>query len=992
MKVSSLVVKAAARAFRDRPDLLGVRISPLTLSATEASALADAAARELDKAYVVVSAPGIELLDRDRLFVAPDERAAERATTWRNRVNVSVGEHLLYVSAEEHNKAGGLQDCLVELSDADLANELLDSCEKPLSGLSHVLRESNLVGRVGLPELSTFVQMASRAVQTDKKPWPAIGECLPVIGLIKDTALTAANAAQRLSTNLDIVSRAGAGARRGSSGPRGEMERHIREGLRDGQSILQDLDLADARFVPKTTAPKGQQAKSIPKRKIKAKVVAPGVDQPPPEPLQVRGTEAPESGPSPPAKRRARGWPTVNALPSGLTRLLAELISAGAPLHIRVRGPARSLLSTLPGGVNIVPVPHDWPTDFRPVLGELQSCRERLLRTIDEDSERTATLLVRAPNALLGNGEVRAAATEYVSAAVAVYVATREAGDELAMRAALELDTVAISDERGDALRLLGPLHPLYLAQALAFATASGERDPLVTRLLERVTAEPAAPAVWPSEKGLELRLATPVHGLVVYDREPGAVTAASLHPLGYRLLRRFLGLHPHARFGVKVVVIGPDPSLFVEGMAEAARDAGDDARVRVMCEHAVSLEFNRPAAELAASGRLSVEAIPREWRAICELRPHMVVRLAPPDPGPGDDEPGSSADAAPAHGLLQTEFALNDRGLKARTVLDGVPALQEVEALNCALRGRRPQGAFAHELRVSSLASVIPTEGASPMTWHVAVGPRLGRRPPPDHRLLIHELVEGGATCAVITRDIKPAARAVLDGLVSCGLLEGIPSRGIVTSLTSRLAAASGGGLLSLEHSVGEHLIAAGLLSLELQKRADRSEVIIARAEGTNYRVLTDEPGESDPLGALAISVSPTGDGLALTIGYATLAKDVDLHLQRGRLAGKPIDRLRRVLQIVRLANERTGVASSAAREVLAWLLWGAAAADAHRREVIAALSAWGRGAPATRSVVILAPSTVAASLVRSAKLDDVSVDLKPISSDLFNRLILAT
>jgi hypothetical protein len=147
-------------------------------------------------------------------------------------------------------------------------------------------------------------------------------------------------------------------------------------------------------------------------------------------------------------------------------------------------------------------------------------------------------------------------------------------------------------------------------------------------------------------------------------------------------------------------------------------------------------------------------------------------------------------------------------RGLRVRTAFGGIATLEAVEALHAAARGRRPRGEFLMEAHALSLGAALPS-GATASTWQVVVGARLGRRPPPEFHLLAFEALEG-ANCAVVSRDVRPAGRAVAEGLRRLGIQEERPRA--LNALATHLAQAHAGGLFSLEHAHDQR-IAAGVL-----------------------------------------------------------------------------------------------------------------------------------------------------------------------------------
>jgi hypothetical protein len=256
------------------------------------------------------------------------------------------------------------------------------------------------------------------------------------------------------------------------------------------------------------------------------------------------------------------------------------------------------------------------------------------------------------------------------------------------------------------------------------------------------------------------------------------------------------------------------------------------------------------------------------------------------------------------------------------------------------------------------------------------------------EYRTLVYEPVDQGTVCAIVAKDVRPAARAVAEGLVRAGLTESNESLRTVVALTSRLAVGSGGGIVSLEHT-GDRLIAAGLLGLELQRRGAN---VIARPEGPQYEALVGTTVSAELTGALAVGLTLSGDTLAVTLGYATLDKDADVRLQKTTLLGEAAEPLRRVIGMFRLATEPRA-AGIAAREILAWILWPAIATQNEQSARLGeALKRWRSGASPVLSALVLAPPAIAAVCSRGADIDGVTTAFVAINSDLFNRLVLVS
>src|SRR5207249_1963178 len=154
-----------------------------------------------------------------------------------------------------------------------------------------------------------------------------------------------------------------------------------------------------------------------------------------------------------------------------------------------------------------------------------------------------------------------------------------------------------------------------------------------------------------------------------------------------------YLALCPYARLGVRVVILG-DASHLVEGLARAV--LADNDAVQLEVATASPVVMRGAGDELIVRRQLALRAVPT---SVAELRPHLLVRLSPPVGRPEDEEPPDSVALEGSRaGLLRTTFEIGDHGLRARTAVGGVPALEAVEALHAAARGRRPRGEFIIE------------------------------------------------------------------------------------------------------------------------------------------------------------------------------------------------------------------------------------------------------------------------------------------------------
>ncbi|MCK6514248.1 hypothetical protein L6R46_04230, partial [Myxococcota bacterium] len=214
MRYVELICEAAHAAHLNQPGL-GVRLSPTSLTAQEARELAAVAPSLLGaEVYVAVAAPGAAPLEEDRVCVAPGERAAERATEWRNLLGPA--EWLLYVSAERLGRAGGLHDTLRALPSRALNEAFARSSRNRLpEALIAALREVDLLFTAQARALCAYEEAVGEAPEASR--WAVAGERLPILGLAADSGL-AHDPVERLRGNLAWVQGAsGADPRRASS-------------------------------------------------------------------------------------------------------------------------------------------------------------------------------------------------------------------------------------------------------------------------------------------------------------------------------------------------------------------------------------------------------------------------------------------------------------------------------------------------------------------------------------------------------------------------------------------------------------------------------------------------------------------------------------------------------------------------------------------------------------------------------------------------------
>lgn len=989
MNLAALIIETYKTRLADDPRRLGFRLSPIAISKADALELAAAADSLDDGLHLVVSAPDLPVVRRARVFMAPDERAAEQATAWRNSVRPAVGQHLLYVSAEEHDKASGLADVLAEIRDEDLAHTFATLSEYRDSGLpqglGQVLGDSGILDRVAAGTLCDFARAVRRDVEKAggraKEVWEAVGQNLPIVSLAKDTGLRRANAKERLFENQRLVTRAAAAERRrhDSASPTADIESTLRQSLAGGSPqqrsrALREIDLGDIRT---------PQLKRKPKTRTSERGATAARRRRSPDGREEEVSVTPSSTP-------------VQPLGPGLAAILGEVFSSdGSPLEWAVRAEPRQCLAQLPGGAQFSVTAVSPAAELVEPMSRWRSARTHFIASLLEQHGADAVaLLVRSPERALSRSALIHAASAFVDASTDLFRAAHPLGlSEAQLSVLLSLDTVTLRDPFGPALIVIGPLHSLWLYQALLTAGAlreAGKSDLLAHSLLRRALETPAAPPVWPTVDGPSLHLGRAESNLPVYQRNPDSVAPSTLKDVGKSLLTRHLEIAPHAHLGMRVAVVDGDASELVAGMAEVLLDDKRTPRLRRL-EVATSKSptLSQTTADAQASGNLLLTSLPLSEDAIFATKPHIVIRFAPAVPGPDNAVPGTpSATADAGGGLLRTQFSVDAHGLQARTSLAGHPALEALEEVHARARRRTPRKEFVTEARAVSLASVLPVEGSPATTWHVALGARLGGQAPPEHRLLVHEAIDASSSCAIATREVRPAARAIADGLKDLGISEDRPK--VLVKIANRLAGGSSAGLLALRRD-GVQLIAAGVLALELQRRlSEIGPTVVARVDGAYYTTIVGEPPERDSSASFALAMTAEDDGVRLTIGYASLNRVADIRTERKALLGRDGKRISRVIEACRRVSDDDAI-GGAAREALSWFLWPAVASQGLTdARLVAGLHAWAGGSPVTSTALCILPAGVLAGRERSVSIGPVPVSFQAFDHDLVNRLVL--
>lgn len=1032
MNIGTLIAIAAKAAFEENELRLGVRLSPVTLTADElAAALQELRSRLGPRVYLVGSAPNAVAAELDpRAFVAPDQRAAERATLWRNRVRVADKERLVYVSVESHAKASGLRDCLEPLREQELRDAFRRWAESPRSGLPNGLAEalvqSELIGQVRVASLCEYASRVAGVAAGVKgaAAWQAASESLPLLNLVTDSKLGKADTADRLRANHAMVRmvETGEGRRRSASGPLAQVEEALQRALarspRDGRrGALAAVDLGAVKTShlakgkvnkAKPTAAEAKPTKGEPKAAKRKEPSPPAEPAPveegamanvaPDSPIErVLGGESdlglvspgsPEDAPSPsPRAVRLAGPP----LPKGLAALLTKLLEGdGDPVEVIAVVADRSHLQQLATTLS----PESRVTGrVRARLSERHaawsSARRRLIEGVREvaGAASAAEVFTRGLAALLRLPALDEPLASFVASAVALYEAAGEV-DERTMREVLSLDTLAIRASAGEvALRVIGPLHLLTIGQALVARRALDDAKALpenARRLIARaLETAPAAPGVFPEETG-EMPLARGVGGLLVYERTPELVSAADAAAAGRTVVRRYLELCPHALLGLRVAVTGEgDLTPLVEGVAAAVLEAQPrPVSVEVLCARTPNWVDRSALARALAEEVLSLGALdPQAAQAA-----HVTLRFAASQLRPEDDEaaaPAVKTFSPPGPGC--TTFDLRAHGLRVRTSVAGAPELEAVESLVARSVGHLPQGAFVTDVAGRSLrpeCEGMLADGG----WLAIVGQSLGRRPPTPWFLLAHEGFGARATCAVVARDVRPAARSLEEGLSALGVRDMRPRALLL--LAERLASAGRSSLVPLSRSA-ESLVVDGLLALELRRSLGADgDVLLAPITGAVYETLVG-PGAGGA-DSLMLCAARSGDGLRVVVGYATAGTASDFGVGKTQFVGVGAKSLGRVLDAIQLAGAGARPDASAAREALSWALWGAVTSDdaAHGpwREV---LNGWRGGFDSAEGLLLIPPRGEFIK-ERVGKVGRARVVARPLALERLNALLL--
>jgi hypothetical protein len=980
---------------------IGVRASPIAIEASDAEQLI-AASRSIlgPSAFVAIACPGVTPIEEERLCLAAGERAAERATFWRNHIDTEAGERILYVSARRLGRAGGLQDTLFDLSERQLREGFVEWCGDPASGcpteLAAALRASHVAERADSRALARF----AAAVFAAEDPLAAAGLELPLLSLARDSSF-ADDPKGRLAANVRWVRAASAGESRSASKlserakrvkselaelalsstvdltaafasvdlgplssaelesdvpkPRARKKAKLPKALaaaasaptdeaparaEDGAGAPQEpglepepssdepaedpegaaprsLDTAAPESAPAPTAKPAsgptrrptrdvESAPELPLRERPARASSPPPRQEPrprrpspgpmapaaeiaPEPSAPREEEtaqapaevsprgervgeraparkrptAPPEGPTavveaavrpdkrpPPAPAAPAPWTAdIHAaelgrpapLPEGVRALLLRSLQDG-PRELRwiVRGedPSRVFVK-LPRGLGEPVAARAAPAELRTQLDAWTNARAGLLESLG-GAERAVDSVSLFPYTALGAADVAERARGACQAAEDLLANASKLGAD-ALRWALDLDTVTVASVVGRASVALSPLHPLVLSQhlqKLPEAAAAARADgPLRTVLAARLERALHAPSAWPGDGETVLVPSSPATGVIGFGSSRRILTWDDVGSVSAAVVSRLLEITPHAALGLRIAIDAEDPDAAVEGVASAVQAAGLSGRVWLhVGKHVIASEL---LSSLISEGRMTLLPPPT-----AEERPHLVLRVRHGEPAL------SQADA-------------------------GSPPY--VEAVAAAL------GREVGQVRLGAGAVTLSNVSGSPSSedagWEAIIAPRLVGPPRRGSSALMRE-ARPGAELAVLTRDLRAAARELEPSLQQLGLADMRPKT--VRSLVTALAAGSA-GVLALA-GPNERQLAAQLLEHALFERLGDDAAVAMIAGEDARRWLRAEVTEE--WGTFGLGASRRAGKLLVCLCYGAIVGALHPEVLTARLA----------------------------------------------------------------------------------------------------------
>lgn len=224
MRYTRLICRVAREVIEGGAEL-GVRLSPILLEAAEAAQLIEDAHEIFGrKIHVAAFIPEAEDVSTENICVsgrqgAGEERVAEQATRWRNTIAPEEGEHVLYIAARRHGKAGGLEDTLMPVDEQRLRQGFIDWAQGDGAaalppGFAEAFISAGIPSRTSARALCEYATAYLTRVEEDPD-WALAGELLPALSLPRDTGLNEEDASARLGANVTWASSAAMGERRG---------------------------------------------------------------------------------------------------------------------------------------------------------------------------------------------------------------------------------------------------------------------------------------------------------------------------------------------------------------------------------------------------------------------------------------------------------------------------------------------------------------------------------------------------------------------------------------------------------------------------------------------------------------------------------------------------------------------------------------------------------------------------------------------------------
>ena len=315
MNLADLIWLAARRAFTSGEARLGVRLSPLRLSADEVAALAaraavDAAGNDGYELFVAIATSAAPEQRAARLCVVSGEEAAERATEWRNIIDPAAQQRIVYVATRHLERAGGLQDTLFPITEAALRESFFsdwlareEASQLFPAGFIEALRGSSVADTVSSAALCALSAEVAAHAGGGEVSWAQLGESLPALGLMRDQGLRADNdPALRLTRNLQLTLEAATPDNRDSKrdAPVEELKRALGAALTRAdltpREALQGFDLGviDSGELKSRKPPRARVPKPAPPPKPKELPTGKKGAAPTPRRATLSTSEAPE--------------------------------------------------------------------------------------------------------------------------------------------------------------------------------------------------------------------------------------------------------------------------------------------------------------------------------------------------------------------------------------------------------------------------------------------------------------------------------------------------------------------------------------------------------------------------------------------------------------------------------------------------------------------------------------------------------------------------